>query len=69
MPTLTLLEAEKHRSLSRHIPRKQKRFSSYPSVMSHFIDAETPCLREVTRESVWKDAITEEYQYIFKNGA
>jgi hypothetical protein len=24
--------------------------------MSHFIDAETPCLREATREPVWKDA-------------
>jgi hypothetical protein len=29
--------------------------------MSHFIDVETPCLRETTREPVWKDAITEEY--------
>jgi hypothetical protein len=37
--------------------------------MSHFIDAETPCLREATREPVWQDAITEEYQYILKNDA
>jgi hypothetical protein len=35
--------------------------------MSHFIDVEPPCLREATREQVWKDAITEEYQYILKN--
>jgi hypothetical protein len=35
--------------------------------MSHFIDAEPPCLREATREQVWKDAITKEYQYILKN--
>jgi hypothetical protein len=37
--------------------------------MSHFIDVETPCLREATREPVWKDAITKEYQYILKNDA
>jgi hypothetical protein len=34
--------------------------------MSHFIDAETPCLRETTREPVWQNAITEKYQYILK---
>jgi hypothetical protein len=63
-------EVKKHTSLSRHIQRKQKGiFSSYPPVMSHFIDAETPCLRKSTRERVWKDAITEEYQYISKNDA
>jgi hypothetical protein len=54
----------KHTSLSRHIPSKKKRFSSYPSVMSHFIDVEIIGLREATREQVWKDSITEEYQYI-----
>jgi hypothetical protein len=59
-------EAEKHKSLSRHIPRKKKRFLSYPSVMSHFIDAETPCLREATKEPVWKNVVTKEYQYILK---
>jgi hypothetical protein len=37
--------------------------------MSHFIDAETLCLRKATRELVWQDAITEEYQYILKNDA
>jgi hypothetical protein len=62
-----LQEEEKHTSLSRHIPRKQKRFSSYPSVMSHFIDVEPPSLREATGEQVWQDAITEEHQYILKN--
>jgi hypothetical protein len=36
--------------------------------MSHFIDVEPPCLREETREQVWKYAITEEYKYILKNG-
>jgi hypothetical protein len=35
--------------------------------MSHFIDAGPPCIREATREQVWQDAITEEYQYILKN--
>jgi hypothetical protein len=35
--------------------------------MSHFIDVEPPCLREATREQVWKDLITEEYQYILNN--
>jgi hypothetical protein len=35
--------------------------------MSHFIDSEAPCHGEATREQVWKDAITEEYQYILKN--
>jgi hypothetical protein len=34
--------------------------------MSHFIDDETPCLRKATREPVWQDAITEEYQYTLK---
>jgi hypothetical protein len=34
--------------------------------MSHFIDSEPPCLGEATREQVWQDAITEEYQYILK---
>jgi hypothetical protein len=48
---------------------KQKRFLSYPSVMSHFINAETPCLREAMREPVWQDAITEENQYILNNDA
>jgi hypothetical protein len=61
-----LQEAEKHTSLSRHTPRKRKRFSSYPSVMSHFVDVEPPFLREATREQVWQDARTEEYQYILK---
>jgi hypothetical protein len=37
--------------------------------MSHFIDAETPCLRKATREPIWQDAITKEYQYILKNDA
>jgi hypothetical protein len=37
--------------------------------MSQFIDAETPCLREETRESEWKNSIREEYQYILKNDA
>jgi hypothetical protein len=42
-----LKETEKHKILSRHIPRKKKIFlRSYPSVMSHFIDVEPPCLRE-----------------------
>jgi hypothetical protein len=59
-------EAEKHTSLSRHIPRKKKSFSSYPSDMIHFIDDETPCLREATRKPVWPNAITKEYQYILK---
>jgi hypothetical protein len=62
-----LQEAKKHTSLSRHISRKKKRFSSYPSIMSHFIDSEPPCLGESTGEQVWQDAITEEYQYILKN--
>jgi hypothetical protein len=35
--------------------------------MSHFIDSEPPCLGEATREHVWKDAITKEYQYTLKN--
>jgi hypothetical protein len=35
--------------------------------MSHFIDVESPYLREATREQVWQDAITEEYMYILKN--
>jgi hypothetical protein len=34
--------------------------------MSHFIDVEPLCLREATKEQVWKDAITEEYRYILK---
>jgi hypothetical protein len=37
--------------------------------MSHHIDAEPPCLREATKEQVWQDAITKEYQYILKNDA
>jgi hypothetical protein len=37
--------------------------------MSHFIDVETPCFREATREPVWQDSITKEYQYILKNDA
>jgi hypothetical protein len=61
------LEAEKHASPSRHIPRRQKRFSSYPSIISHFIDDELPCLKKATREQVWKDAITEEYKYILRS--
>jgi hypothetical protein len=35
--------------------------------MSHFINSEAPCHGEATGEQVWKDAITEEYQYILKN--
>jgi hypothetical protein len=66
MPRLTLQESEEHASPSRHTPRKQKRFSSYPSIMSHFIDFEPPCLGEATGEQVWQDAITKEYQYILK---
>jgi hypothetical protein len=67
LPRLTLQEAEKHTSLSRHSPRKQKRISSYPSVVSHFIDSEPLCLREEIGEQAWKDVITEEYKYILKN--
>jgi hypothetical protein len=59
-------EAKKHTSLSRHIPRKQKSFSSYPSNMSHFIDDKTPCLRKATRKPVWPKAIKEEYQYTLR---
>jgi hypothetical protein len=61
-----LQEAEKHTSLSRHIPREQRDFSSYSSAMSHIIDFEPSYHRETTREQVWQDAITEEYQYILK---
>ena len=60
-------EAKIHTSLSIHIPREENRFSSYPSIMSHFIDFEPPCLGEATGEQVWQDAITKEYQYILKN--
>jgi hypothetical protein len=35
--------------------------------MSHFIDFEPPSLGDASGEQVWKDAITEEYQYILKN--
>jgi hypothetical protein len=31
--------------------------------MRHFIDDKTPCLRKATRELVWPNAITKEYQY------
>jgi hypothetical protein len=41
-----LQEAEKHKSLSRNIPRKKKIFLSYPSVMSRFIDDELLGIRE-----------------------
>jgi hypothetical protein len=44
LPRITLQEVEEHTIPSRHIPRKKKIFSSYPSVMSHFIDSEPPCL-------------------------
>jgi hypothetical protein len=37
--------------------------------MSHFIDAETPCIREATGEPIWQYAIIEEYKYILKNDA
>jgi hypothetical protein len=37
--------------------------------MGHFIDAETLCLREATKEPVWKDAITKGCQYVLKNDA
>jgi hypothetical protein len=63
----TVQKEEEHTSPSRDILRKQKRFSSYPSSMSHFIDFEAPCHGEAISEHVWKDAITEEYQYILKN--
>jgi hypothetical protein len=35
--------------------------------MSHFIDSELSCHGEATSEQVWKDDMTEEYQYILKN--
>jgi hypothetical protein len=31
--------------------------------MRHFIDDKTPCLRKETREPIWPNAITKEYQY------
>jgi hypothetical protein len=34
--------------------------------MSHLIDVGPPCLREATKEKVWQDAITKEYQYTLK---
>jgi hypothetical protein len=67
LPRLTLQEAKKHTSLSRHIPREQRDFSSYSSAMSHIFDSEPSCHREATGEQVWQDAITKEYQYILKN--
>jgi hypothetical protein len=59
--SLTLQEVEKHTSLSRHISREQRDFSSYSSTMSHIIDSEPSCHREAIGEQVWQDAITEEY--------
>jgi hypothetical protein len=35
--------------------------------MSHFIYSEAPCHGEVIGEQAWKDAMTEEYQYILNN--
>jgi hypothetical protein len=35
--------------------------------MRHFIDSEASCHGEEIGEHVWKEAITEEYQYILKN--
>jgi hypothetical protein len=54
-------EAKKHTSLSRHIPREQRYFSSYSSAMRHIIDSEPSCHREATGEQLWKDSITKEY--------
>jgi hypothetical protein len=34
--------------------------------MSNIIDSEPSCHIEATVEQVWKDDITEEYQYILK---
>jgi hypothetical protein len=43
---------ETYKPLKAHSEKAKRDFSSYPSVVSHFIDAETPCLREATREPV-----------------
>jgi hypothetical protein len=59
---------EEHTSPSRHIPRKKKIFSIYPSIMSHFIDSKPSCHGEARGEHVWKYAMIEEYQYLLKNG-
>jgi hypothetical protein len=43
---------ETYKLLKAHSEKAKRDFSSYPSIMSHFINAETPCLREATREPV-----------------
>jgi hypothetical protein len=59
----TLQEAEGHatpQGTSRE-SKRPKRFSSCFSAMSHIIDSEPSCQREVTGQQVWQDAMAEEY--------
>jgi hypothetical protein len=48
--------------------KRPQRFSIYVSAMSHIIDTEPSCHGEVVDQHVWKDAMTEEYRSIMKNG-
>ena len=65
----TLQEAEKHAAppgTFRESKRPQK-FSGYVAKMSHIIDTEPSSYEEDAGQSVWRDAMMEEYQSIMKS--
>jgi hypothetical protein len=65
----TLQEAEKHIAppgTFRESGRPRK-FSGYVAQMSHIIDVEPSSYEEAAGQSVWRDAMMEEYQSIMKN--
>ena len=65
----TLQEAEKHIAppgTFRERKRPQK-FSGYVAEMSYIIDAKPSSYEEAAGQSIWRDAMMEEYQSIMKN--
>ena len=65
----TLQEAEKHTAppdTFRESRRPQK-FSGYVAQMGHIIDTEPSSYEDAAGQSVWRDAMMEEYQSIMKN--
>ena len=65
----TLQKAEKHTAPPGTFKesRRPPMFSGYVAQMSHIIDAEPSSYEEAAGQSVWRDAMMEEYQSIMKN--
>jgi hypothetical protein len=65
----TLQEEKKHKDPTGTFRerKKPKRFTSYATLMTSLVNAESSTFEEAMKKKEWKEAMMEEYQSIMKN--